>query len=138
MTKTDIIKFINENPACHLATAEKDQPHVRGMLMYRADEQGILFHTGTTKDLYRQLKANPKVELCFFNPKTKEQLRVTGSAESVEDQQLKEEIVANRPFMQPWIKENGYGFLAVFRVKDCAATVWTMATNLAPKEWIKW
>ena len=137
MTKNDIIKFINENPACHLATADQDQPRVRGMLMYRADEQGILFHTGTTKDLYKQLKANPKVEFCFFNPKTNEQLRVTGLAESVEDQKLKEEIVTNRPFMQPWIKEKGYGFLAVFRVKDCAATVWTMATNLAPKERIR-
>ena len=136
MTKKEIIQFINENQACQLATVEGNQPRVRGMMTYRADEQGILFHTGTTKDLYKQLKANPKVELCYFSPKTNEQIRISGTAEPVEDQKLKEEIVANRPFMQPWIQEKGFGFLAVFRVKDCAATVWTMATNLAPKEYI--
>jgi pyridoxamine 5'-phosphate oxidase len=130
MTKTEIIQFLNANPACHLATADGNQPRVRGMLIYRADEQGILLHTGTTKDLCKQMLANPRVELCFNNMKDGVQVRVTGKAELVEDQKLKEEIVANRPFMKPWIEQRGYKFLAVFRVKDAAATVWTMATNL--------
>lgn len=133
MTKAEIIQFMNANPACHLATADGNQPRVRGMLMYRADEQGVLFHTGTTKDLYKQLMANPRVELCFNSMKDGVQVRVSGKAELVEDQKLKEEVVANRPFMKPWIEERGYQFLAVFRVRNAAAVVWTMATNLEPK-----
>ena len=134
MTKAEIIQFINANPACHLATADGSQPRVRGMLIYRADEQGILLHTGTTKDLYKQLIANPRAELCFNNMKDGIQVRVTGKAELVEDQKLKEEIVAARPFMKPWIDQRGYSFLAVFRIRNAAAEIWTLATNLEPKK----
>jgi pyridoxamine 5'-phosphate oxidase len=133
MTKPEIIRFMNENPACHLATTEGNQPRVRGMLIYRADDQGILMHTGTTKDLYKQIAANPRVELCFNNMKDNVQVRVSGKAVLVEDQTLKEEVVANRPFMKPWIDQHGYKFLAVFRVTEAVATVWTMAGNLEPK-----
>lgn len=65
MNKEEILDFIKSNPACHLATVDGDQPRVRGMLMYRADENGILFHTGNFKDLYKNLQNNPNVELCF-------------------------------------------------------------------------
>jgi uncharacterized pyridoxamine 5'-phosphate oxidase family protein len=133
MTKTEIIQFLNSNPACHLATADGNQPRVRGMLIYRADEQGILLHTGTPKDLYKQLMANPRVELCFNNFKDNVQVRVSGKAELVEDQKLREDVVANRPFMKPWIDQHGYKFLALFRIRNAAATVWTMASNLEPK-----
>jgi len=30
-------------------------------------ENGIVFHTGSMKDLYTQITANPKAELCFFS-----------------------------------------------------------------------
>lgn len=133
MTQAEIIKFMNENPASHLATTQGDQPRVRGMLIYRVDEQGILFHTGTTKDLYKQLLANPRVEFCFNNMKDGVQIRASGKAEFVEDQKLKEEIVAARPFLKPWVAQRGYEFLAVFRVRNAIATVWTMASNFEPK-----
>jgi pyridoxamine 5'-phosphate oxidase len=128
---------MNANPACHLATADGNQPRVRGMMIYRADEQGILLHTGTPKDLYKQMMANPLVELCFNNLKDNVQVRVSGNAELVEDQKLKEEVVANRPFMKPWIEQHGYKFLALFRIRNAVATVWTMAGNLNPKTFVQ-
>lgn len=137
MTKQEIIAFLNKNPACHLATSVDGQPHVRGMLMYRADETGIIFHTGNMKDLSRDLLANPKVEICFNDLQAQIQVRVRGVATQVDSQQLKEEIVANRPFMQPWVKAQGYGMLAVFKIINCQASTWTFATNFAPKEWLK-
>jgi pyridoxamine 5'-phosphate oxidase len=112
-----------------LATADKDQPHVRGMLMYRADEAGILFHTGDFKSLWHQLQDNPKVEICFNDLKKGVQVRIMGKAQAVEDQGLKEEIVAARPFLGPWVEERGYAMFKVFRVTECRAAVWTMQTN---------
>jgi len=105
------------------------------MLMYRADEKGIIFHTGDFKDLWRQILNNPKMELCFFDPKTGVQVRVTGTAKSVEDLELKEEIVMARPFLKPWVEKNGYQALKVFRVAGLRATVWTFNTNFDPKEY---
>jgi len=49
MNKTQILEFTNTNPVCRLATVEGDQPRVRGMMMYKADDEGIIFHTGISR-----------------------------------------------------------------------------------------
>jgi pyridoxamine 5'-phosphate oxidase len=136
MNRKEILDWMNKIQTCHLATVENGKPRVRGMMMYRADETGILFHTGTGKDLFKQIQANPAVEICFNDLQAGLQVRVRGRAQIVEDQALKEEIVEHRDFMKPWIKEHGYGLLGVFRVTDCRASVWTFASNFAPKEFI--
>ncbi|MFA5339046.1 MAG: pyridoxamine 5'-phosphate oxidase family protein [Candidatus Omnitrophota bacterium] len=137
MTKEDIIKFINANLVCHLATTEGDQPHVRGMMAYRADEKGIIFHTGNLKDLFKQVCDNPLVEACFFDPNTNTQVRVKGKAVIIYDDNLKREIVAARPFLKPWVEELGLDLIVTFRITDCRACVWTFGTNFAPKEYVK-
>jgi pyridoxamine 5'-phosphate oxidase len=137
MNKQEIIEFINKNPACNLATCEQQQPRVRGMLTYKADEKGILFTTGSTKDLYQQIVANPNVELCYFNKETNTQIRVTGKAKVLEDLDLKKQIVKDFSFLQPVVDQFGYEALAVFRVVAAEALVWTFATNIQPKQPIK-
>ncbi len=136
MTKQEILDFMNRNPVCHLATVQDGKPHVRGMLMYRADGQGVIFHTGRMKDVCAQMLANPCVEMCFNNHEEKRQIRVSGVARLVEDLELKKEIVANRPFMQPWVQQSGYDFLAVFRIEQCVATWWTFEGNFEPKQFV--
>lgn len=139
MNKKEILQFINTNPIFHLATVEGDTPHVRGMLLYRADEKGIIFNTGKIKDLYRQLSANPKVELCFSNGIFENliQVRITGTVEPLEDLDLKKEIVGKRDFLKPWVDKVGYEQLAVYALRNGVATVWTMATNIEPKKFVK-
>jgi pyridoxamine 5'-phosphate oxidase len=137
MTKEEIIKEINQNLACQLATAEGDQPRVRGMMAYRADDRGIVFHTGRTKDLYKQITANPKVELCFFDQKNNRQIRVQGKAVVVDDDALKNEIIEARPFLKPWAAKAGLESIVVFRVVECLSYVWTMEKNFAAKEFIR-
>ena len=138
MDKNGIFALINGNQVCYLATSEGNVPHVRGILVYRADDNGIIFHTGKFKDLYRQLRANPQVEFCFNNQDMQNliQVRVSGKVEQLEDMALKQEIVSKRDFLKPWVEEQGYDGLAVFRLKKGRATVWTMATNFAPNTYI--
>ncbi len=138
MERSELFALINRNPAFFLATVEDGEPRVRGMLLYRADERGIIFHTGTIKDLYRQLLANPAVELCFNDWQENVQVRVRGKAVLVNDLRLKEEIVNSpgREFLKPWVEKQGMDMLAVFRVEGCLAHTWSMATNFAAKEFI--
>lgn len=135
MNKKEIFDFLNANPVFHLATVEDGRPHVRGMYLYRADENGILFHTGKTKDLHRQLAENPNVEMSFNNGKLGDlvQIRVSGVVELIEDIELKKEIVKRRSFLKPWVERDGYETLAVYRLENGRAAVWTMKTNFAPK-----
>ncbi len=136
MLKEELFKLMNENPVFHLATVEGDQPRVRGMLLFRADEEGIIFHTGSMKDLFEQIMENPKAELCFQCQG--HQIRVSGTLELVEDEVLKEEIVnhPSRKFIQSWKAMNidVDQMLRIFRLKDGTAVEWTMATNFAKKE----
>ena len=135
MNREQILEFLNANPMCHLATCEGSQPRVRGMKMYRADASGLIFHTGNYKALSQQLLANKQVEVCFDSQGT--QVRVAGVVEIVEDMGLKREIVELRPFMKPWVEQYGYDLLVVFRVTQCQAAVWTMATNFEPTQYQK-
>jgi pyridoxamine 5'-phosphate oxidase len=138
MTQKEILEFINKNMSCTLATSVDNKPHVRGMWMYRADEKGIIFHTGVMRDLYKQLLANPNIELCFHNsdPQNLIQVRVSGVAMLEKDDTLKEEIIAERPFLKPIVAQHGQDSIVVFRVKKMVASVWSMAKNLEPKEYV--
>lgn len=136
MTKIEILKLMNDNPVFYLATAEEDQPRVRGMLLFRADEDGIVFHTASTKEVYKQILKNPKAELCFQGAGS--QIRVTGVLELVEDETLREEIMNHptRQFLQAWKAQGIEGVLQVFCMKNAAAVEWTMEKNFDEKEYV--
>ena len=136
MEKNQIIDFINKNKTCFLATSIDNRPFVRGMMVYKADQEGIIFHTGEPKDLYRQVQSNPFVELCFFEPESKVQVRIKGKAVMLEDLELKKEILNARPYLKTWVDEFRCDLLKVFIVTDCQACVWTFETNFSPKEYI--
>ena len=144
MQKQQIFEMLNKNPVFFLATAEGDAPHVREMLLYKANKEGIVFQTGPHKELHSQLLKNPKVELCFHNAALNTQVRVKGEVEILDDIGLKTEI-ANHPtraFMQQWkascaTDEEFYNMFSVFRLKNGIANIWTFQSNFAPKEYIK-
>ncbi|HNX06526.1 MAG TPA: pyridoxamine 5'-phosphate oxidase family protein [Bacteroidales bacterium] len=134
-TKEEIIDFIGKNPLFFIATTDAGQPRVRGIMMYKTDDKGIIFTTGKNKDFYKQLLANPKVELCFYADAV--QVRVTGTAVEADDElALKKEIVNARPFMKPWIEAAGYEAIALFRVCSCKATVWSLDQPLMRKRFV--
>ena len=133
----DCIRFAQENPVTFIATVDGDQPRVRAFAMWFADKTGFYYHTGTTKDVCRQLKKNPKVELCFCSPSgsAMKTMRVTGEAEFLEDKALEERLYRDRPWMKDVMnnapKETK---LAMFRVAHGEAWFWTMAVNLRERE----
>jgi uncharacterized pyridoxamine 5'-phosphate oxidase family protein len=136
MTKDEILKFLNENPAFSLATCEGTIPHVRTLMLHKANETGIYFMVGKFKDVYRQLSLNPSVELCFHTDDF--QIRITGQVENLDKElDLKKEILEARPFMKPWIEQVGIKYMAVFKVKNGIAKVWSLESDMQPKDSIK-
>ena len=137
MTEQEMYNLMNSNVGFHLATVEGDQPRVRGMMLFRADEKGIIFHTASTKDVYKQIMANPKAEFCFNGDGV--QIRVTGVLKLINDDKLKEEIFnhPSRKFLNAW-KENGIDhLLQIFVMRNCEAVTWTMETNFEEKKPVK-
>ena len=93
MIPRDYIDFAKEYPLCSLATLDGDQPRVRTFWFWFADESGFYFGTLTPKKVDKELRENPKIELCFYNNPQNLQdgvmLRINGEVEFLDDQDLK-------------------------------------------------
>jgi uncharacterized pyridoxamine 5'-phosphate oxidase family protein len=131
MLTREIIEFANRNPACFLSTCDGDQPRVRGLLLWFADEKGFHFHTGSTKSLPGQLARNPKVEVAFFEPSKTggRMMRVTGRARILDASLHAERLLAERPWLGD-LKQGLPGMeLVVFAVDQGEVHEWNMAVN---------
>lgn len=130
------IDFANENKVCFLATVENDQPRVRAMEFWFADESGFYFQTGAIKELTGHIASNPKIEVCFFKPGelAGTMLRVAGRADFVTDAHMKEKAMRDRPFLKDMGLTADSPNLILFRITHGEAYFWTLATNLKPKE----
>jgi uncharacterized pyridoxamine 5'-phosphate oxidase family protein len=139
MELKDCIKFANETPVCYLATAEGDQPRVRALGFWFADETGFYFQIGAVKDMYGQMQANNKVEACFWQPdeQTGIMMRVAGEIQFVNDLELKKKVLEDRPFLKEFGMTFDHPGLIIFRIAKGEAYFWTMANNFQPKEMIK-
>lgn len=135
----EILLFANQNPSCWFATSKDNQPHVRGMLMWFADETGFYFHTAMAKELYEQIHMNPKVEAAFIrnadDPINFEMLRVTGMAEVVIDKELERRLLQERAWLQGNIERAGVDTgIVIYRIVKGSAYIWNMACNLKENE----
>jgi uncharacterized pyridoxamine 5'-phosphate oxidase family protein len=132
----DCIKFTNDNPICSLATVENDQPRVRMIGFWFADETGFYFQTSNVKEIPNQLKVNPKIEICIYKHEGMigTMLRISGSVEFVTDKKLKEKALTDRPFLKNFGLTAESPNLVLFRINHGEAHFWTMENNMKPKE----
>lgn len=132
----DCIKFANENPICFLATVDGDQPRVRALGFWFADESGFYFQTGSVKEFPKQIEKNPKVEVCFYKHIgiIGTMMRVAGNAELVKDSKFKQKVLDERPFLKTFGLTAESQELLIYRIAHGEAYFWTMQDNLKPKD----
>ena len=127
----DCVKFANDNKTCYLATAEGDQPRVRAMGMWYADETGFYFQAQTVKALFKQIEKSPKVEIYFQAKDLSKVMRVYGKAKIITDLKIKAKCIAERPFVKNFgITAPDNPLLGVFQVYTGEAYFWTMADSM--------
>ncbi len=73
----EVCKFLKEAGTYYLATVEGDQPRVRPFGTAEIFEDKLYIQTGKSKDVSKQIQANPKVEICAFQ--NGEWLRIAGT-----------------------------------------------------------
>lgn len=62
----EVCEFLKKAETYYLATVEGDQPRVRPFGTINLFEGKLYIQTGKSKDVSRQLQANPKAEICAF------------------------------------------------------------------------
>jgi len=60
----EVVDFLKKCKTYYLATVEGDQPRVRPFGTVNLFENKVYIQTGKSKDVSKQMKKNPKIEIC--------------------------------------------------------------------------
>jgi len=111
--------FLKEAGTYYLATTDGDQPRVRPFGTVNIFDGKLYIQTGKSKDVSKQLHANPKAEICAF--KDGNWLRV--ACELIEDdrREARESMLNAYPQLRAMYSEDD-GNTEVFYLKNATAT----------------
>lgn len=87
-----VIEFLSANWAVFLATADKGEARVRPFQFQFAEGGRLWFCTSKSKQVYAQLKADPRLEFSAIS-KTMATIRVKGTANLDDDMSVKQRII---------------------------------------------
>lgn len=113
--------FLTEAGIFFLATADGAQPKIRPLGAHMEADGKVLFGVGDFKDVYKQLKANPLVEISACKPDG-HWLRYTGRAVFETDPKYAEEMIKASHLEEIYNEKTG-NKLAVFHLEDASAVV---------------
>jgi pyridoxamine 5'-phosphate oxidase len=135
MSFEDCVKFANENHTCYIATVEDDQPRVRPIGLWYADQEGFYIQTQSVKAFAKQMEKNPKIEICFYatgdDPRMGKVMRVSGKVKPITDAAMLEKCINERPFLKAMgIEKPDNPLLAVFHLYTGEAFFWTGADSM--------
>ncbi len=98
-----------------LATIDGDQPRVRPVSPVRTD--GFTVYVANLRSYHKtgEIAANPKVELCYLDAQH-DQVRITGTAEVVNDNELLRAIWDENPLLRQYLGDIDNPELIVYRI----------------------
>ena len=90
-----VVEFLQENPVQYLATVSLDEKaKCRPFMFCFEREEKLWFCTGNFKEVYKELQANPYVQISVSSP-TYQWIRLSGKAVFVDDRTIKEAALEN-------------------------------------------
>ena len=89
----EVQAFLKECNAFFIATVDGDQPHVRPFGVSEIIDGRLYIMTGKVKDVYKQMAANGKFEICALKPSGSEWMRLSGTLVNDETLSVKEEFL---------------------------------------------
>ncbi len=98
--------FLDKAKTFYFLTTDKDQPKGRPFGFHIIDDGKLYFGCGTFKNVFKQLLANPKVEILAVNGN--EFLRYDGSVKIVKSNELLEKVRKAMPQIMSLYDKNGW------------------------------
>ncbi len=112
--------FLTEAGVFFLATADGDQPKVRPLGAHFEMDGKVCFGVGDFKDVYREMAANPKVEIVACKPDG-HWMRYTGRAVFETDPKYAEAMLDGSPNLRSIYNEQTGKKMMVFHLEDATA-----------------
>ena len=113
-------QFLKKMGTYYLGTVEGDQPRVRPFGTAEIFEGKLYIQTGKVKNVYKQLIANPKAEICGFDGT--EWIRI--QCELIPDERIeaKQDMLDKNPSLQGMYKADDDNTI-VFYMRNATATI---------------
>ena len=115
----EVYEFLKKAQTYYLATVEGDQPRVRPFGTIDLFEDKLYIQTGKEKDVYKQIEANPKVEICACAGL--DWLRIEATLVPDDRVEAKKHMLDEYPNLRRMYDEND-GNTIVLYLKDAKAT----------------
>jgi len=112
--------FLTEVGVFFLATADGDQPKLRPLGAHLEMDDKVIFGVGDFKNVYKQIAANPKVEIVACKPDG-HWLRYTGKAVFEEDPKYAEAMLDMMPDLRNIYNEETGNKMMTFHLEDAIA-----------------
>jgi len=116
-----VCSFLTDAGTYYLATMEGDQPRVRPFGTAHIFENKLYIQTGKGKDVYRQMIANGKVEICAMYKG--EWIRVCGKVVADECVEAEESMLDAYPDLRKMYTTGADGNTAFFYFEHGTATI---------------
>jgi len=127
----EVLEFLTTNPTFYLATIDEDnQARVRPFGAVINFEDKLYFATNNTKSVFKQLVANPKIEISTTSKKG-EWIRLSGNAVIDTRTEAKAAMLEAVPMLKNMYNLED-GVFAVFYLTDAVA-VFNSFSNPTPK-----
>jgi uncharacterized pyridoxamine 5'-phosphate oxidase family protein len=121
----EVLQFLKDNPIFYIATVDGDTPKVRPFGFAMKYDGKLCFCTNNQKDVYKQLKANPKFEISVAS-KTGEWLRLKGKAVFITSRESKKAALDTMPSLRNLYSEEDSIF-EIFYADEAEATFYGMS-----------
>lgn len=122
VTPTQIMNELKECNVFYLATVDGDQPRVRPFGALAVYNNHLYLQTGKVKNVFKQLEANGKFEICALKPSGTEWIRISGRLVNDDSLQAKEYMLEQNPGLKRMYSADD-GNTAVLYIEDGIATI---------------
>ena len=126
----EVLAYLKECGAFYLATCEGDQPRVRPFGAVEIIDGRLYLMTGKVKNVFKQLEADAKFEICAMKANGAEWMRLDGKLVNDDTLAVKEQFLELNPELKSMYKADD-GNMAVLYVTDATATFYSFTD--APK-----
>lgn len=118
-----VLRFLSENMPFYLTTITGEgRPRLRPLGFVTLHENRLYFGVGKHKDVYRQISANPKVEIGVANPRS-EWIRVAGNAVLDDNPEVKAKAFEALPILKDIYNEKTGLRIGFFYIADMLAEI---------------
>ena len=126
----EVLAYLKECGAFYLATCEGEQPRVRPFGAVEIIDGRLYLMTGKVKNVFKQLEADAKFEICAMKANGAEWMRLAGKLVNDDTLAVKEQFLELNPELKSMYKADD-GNMAVLYVTDATATFYSFTD--APK-----